>query len=153
MAWRRQPNSHNNGCWLVYLTEFPVSSLSSILNLSHIATALGPSAAPSNVRATSTSSTITVQWEMVPCIHRNGEITGYSVRYGVQGQSTQTTTVSGGDTTMTTIEGVMSSTTYSIEAAAVNSVDTGPYSETVMIETPQSKWAWNNIFVVDHNTD
>ena len=49
-------------------------------------------------------------------------------------------TVSEGDTTMTTIEGVMSTATYSIEVAVVNSVDTGPYSEAVMIETPQSKW-------------
>ena len=67
--------------------------------------------------------------------------------YGVQGQGTQTMTVSGGDTTMTTIEGVMSSTTYSIEVAAVNSVDTGPYSEAVIIDIPQSKWGWNS----DHN--
>ena len=82
---------------------------------------------------------------MVPCVHRNGEITGYSVRYGVQGQSTQTMHVSGGNTTMTTIQGVMSPTTYSIEVAAVNSVDTGPYREAVMIETPQSKWNSENI--------
>ena len=98
-----------------------------------------PSAAPSDVRATSKSSSITVQWGEVDCIHRNGEITGYSVRYGVQGQSTQTMTVSGGDTTMTTIQGLMSSTTYSIEVAAVNSVDTGPYSDPMAVETPRSK--------------
>ena len=97
-----------------------------------------PSAAPSNVRATSTSSAITVQWEMVPCIHRNGEITGYSVRYGVQGQSTQTMSVSGGNTTMASIR-IITSTTYSIEVAAVNSVDTGPYSDPITEETPQSK--------------
>ena len=94
-----------------------------------------PSAAPSNVRATSTSSSITVQWEMVPCIHRNGEITGYSVRYS-GGGSTQTMAVSGGDTTMTTIQGVMSSTTYFIEVAAVNYIDTGPYSDPITVETP-----------------
>ena len=76
---------------------------------------------------------------MVPCIHRNGEITGYSVRYGVQGQSTQTMSVSGADTTETTISDLMSSTTYSIEVAAVNSVDTGPYSDPITVETPQSK--------------
>ena len=72
------------------------------------------------------------------------------MRYGVQGQSIQTMTVSGGDTTMTTIQNVMSSTTYFIEVTAVNSVDTGPYSDPIIEETPRSKWEWN-IFVVDHN--
>ena len=105
-----------------------------ILNLSHTA----PSEPPSNVGATSTSSTITVQWEMVPCIHRNGDITGYSVQY-TGGRSTQTMSVPGGDTLMTTIEGVMSSTNYSIEVAAVNDNLIGKYSDPVIVETLQSK--------------
>ena len=61
------------------------------------------------------------------------------MRYGVQGQSTQTMPVSGGDTAMTTLSNLMSSTTYSIEVAAVNSVDTGPYSDPITVETFQSK--------------
>ena len=90
--------------------------------------------------ATSTSSTITVQWEMVPCISRNGDITGYSVRYTeVESGSTQTVSVPGGDTLMTTIEDVMSSTNYSIEVAAVNDNLIGIYSDPVIVETPQSK--------------
>ena len=95
-----------------------------------------PSAAPSDVSATSTSSSITVQWGAVDCIHRNGDITGYSVRYGVQGNgSTQTVNVSGGDATMTTISGLMASTNYSIEVAAVNNAGTGNYSDAVISET------------------
>ena len=75
-----------------------------------------------------TSSSITVQWGAVNCIQRNGDITGYSVRYGVQGDgSTQTVSVSGGDTSETTISGLDSSTNYAIEVAAVNSVGTGKY--------------------------
>ena len=56
-----------------------------------------PSAAPNSVGVSEvTSSSITVQWGAVPCIHRNGEITGYSVQYGVVGSgSTQTISVSG----------------------------------------------------------
>ena len=72
-------------------------------------------------------------------MEHNGEITGYSVRYGVQGQATRTMPVSGGRATMTTIHNVMSSTTYSIEVAAVNYIDTGPYSDPITVETPQSK--------------
>ena len=69
------------------------------------------------------------------CIHRNGKITGYSVRYGVQGQSIQTTSVLGADVTETTISSLLPSTTYSIEVAAVNSADTGPYSDPITTET------------------
>ena len=80
-----------------------------------------------------TSSSITVQWGAVDCIHRNGDITGYSVRYEAQGSgSTQTVSVSGGGATVTTISGLTASTQYSIEVAAVNSADTGVYSDAIM---------------------
>ena len=94
-----------------------------------------PSAAPTSVSVSEvTSSSITVQWGAVDCIHRNGDITGYSVRYGVQGSAVGDRTVemvSGGDTTQTTISGLTPSTTYSIEVAAVNSAGTGVYSNAV----------------------
>ena len=89
-----------------------------------------PSAAPTSVIASSTSNSITVQWEAVNCIHRNGDITGYTVRYGVQGNgSTQTASVSGGGATTRLISGLESSTNYSVEVAAVNSAGTGVYSD------------------------
>ena len=58
-----------------------------------------PSAALTSVRESGvTSFNITVQWGEVDCIYHNGDITGYSVQYGVQGSgSTQTRDVSGGD--------------------------------------------------------
>ena len=53
------------------------------------------------------------------CIHCNGDITGYSVWYGVEGSgSTQTMSVSGGSVTEATISGLTPSTTYSVEVAA-----------------------------------
>ena len=80
-----------------------------------------------------TYSSITVQWGAVDCIHRNGDITGYSVRYGVQGSgSTQTVSVSGGGATQTVISGLTASTTYTIEVAAVNSAGTGVHSNAIM---------------------
>ena len=96
-----------------------------------------PSAPPSDVTVTDvTSSTITVQWGEVPCIHQNGAITGYSVQYGVMGSgSTQTMTVSGASTTQTTITGLNPSTTYSIQVAAVNSAGTGEYSDPITAMT------------------
>ena len=100
-----------------------------------------PSAPPPGVTVTGvTSSTITAQWESVTCIHQNGEITGYSVQNGVMGSgSTETMTVLGASTTQTTITGLMSSTTYSIQVAAVNSAGTGVYSDPETAETLPSE--------------
>ena len=93
-----------------------------------------PSAAPISVSVSVVNSTaITVQWEMVPCIHRNGDITGYSVRYTGDG-SAQDTFVIGGGATMITISDLRSSAAYVIEVAVVNSDGTGVYS------APQSKY-------------
>ena len=86
-----------------------------------------PSAAPTSVSVSEvTSSSITVQWGAVDCIHRNGDITGYSVRYGVQGSgSTQTESVSGGGATTRFISGLESITNYSVQVAAVTSAGSG----------------------------
>ena len=86
-----------------------------------------------------TSSSITVQWGAVPCIHRNGDITGYSVQYGVLGSgSILVISVSGGSVTQVTISNLISSTFYSIQVAAVNSEGTGISSELVFSETSSS---------------
>ena len=96
-----------------------------------------PSAPPTAVSTSDvTSSSITVQWGAVDCIHRNGDITGYSVRYGVQGSgSTQTESVSGDTTTEATISGLASGTNYDIQVAAVNSAGTGVYSDPLTVLT------------------
>ena len=87
-----------------------------------------PSAAPNPVSVSAvTSSTITVQWGPVECIHRNGDITGYSVRYRVAPDGpTQDMTVSDNEVT---IMNLMSSTTYSIQVRAVNGDLLGPFSD------------------------
>ena len=87
-----------------------------------------PSATPNSLSVSEvTTSSITVQWEAVDCIHHNADnITGYSVQYGVQGsRSTETMIFSG---TEATISGLTSSTSYTIKVAAVNSVGVGEYS-------------------------
>ena len=90
-----------------------------------------PSSPPTCVSTTEvTSFSITVLWGPVDCIHRNGDITGYSVRYGVQGSGgTQTVSISGSAVTETTISGLDFSTNYSIEVAAVNNAGIGTYSD------------------------
>ena len=92
-----------------------------------------PSGPPTSVSGTSTSTTITVQWGAVDCIHRNGDITGYSVRYREMGSgSTQTVNVSGYSYT---ISNLTSSTTYSIQVTAENSVGSGVYSDHLIVHT------------------
>ena len=89
-----------------------------------------------------TSSSITVQWGPVNCREQNGDITGYSVRYGVQGsgEGDKTVVMVTGDSSggMYEITELTSSTTYSIEVAAVNRNGTGPYSAPVVVGTHQS---------------
>ena len=84
---------------------------------------------------------ITVQWGPVDCIHRNGDITDYSVWYGEVGSAEGERTVveiCGG---MYTISGLSPATAYTVEVAAENSAGLGPYSEPVNIETPDSECA------------
>ena len=95
-----------------------------------------PSAAPSFVSVSDvTASSTTVQWSAVDCIHHNGDILGYSVRYGVVGsESTHILllSVSGSDIKELSM---VSNTTYEVDVAAVNIVGTGSFSEKISIMT------------------
>ena len=73
------------------------------------------------------------------CRHRNGEIVGYSVRYGEEGRRIVVSGDSSGGTT--TISELMKQTVYTVEVAARTSAGTGVgvYSELQTIETPDSK--------------
>lgn len=100
-----------------------------------------PSAAPNFVRVSEvTSSSITVEWGEVDCIHQNAEITGYSVQYSVkESMSTESISVSGRAATGATITALRQSTIYLIRVAAVNAVGIGIYSDPLETETYQSK--------------
>ena len=119
-----------------YTITVTASNTAGSSNVSNTVTAMtleaAPSAPPSSVSATVESSTsITVQWGEVPCIHQNGVITGYSVQYEVMGSGdTQTVAVDGAAATETAITGLTPSTTYSISVAGVNQL-IGVYSSTV----------------------
>ena len=73
------------------------------------------------------STTITIQWGSLQCIDQNGDITGYSVRY--EAEAVNVTGDSSGGTY--TIPGLLSSTNYSIQVAAMNGAGTGDYSAAV----------------------
>ena len=95
---------------------------------------VAPTDPPTPVSASSSSTSITVQWGPVDCIHRNGDITGYSVQYGEMGsESTQTVNVT--EETSKTISGLSTSTNYTYQVAARNSAGLGPYSDLQTIHT------------------
>ena len=91
------------------------------------------SAPPTNISISDvTNSSITVQWGPVICVHRNGDITGYSVQYGVQGSgSTQNVSISGGAIFEATISELEHGTSYAVKLAATTSAGIGVYSDTV----------------------
>ena len=98
-----------------------------------------PSAAPTNVNVYAMNHTaITVQWETVPCIEQNGDITNYTVTVLESGEMERVEDVDG-NVNEVIISGLTQSTTYSIQVAAVNSQGTGPYSDIVVINTPDSE--------------
>ena len=94
-----------------------------------------PSGAPENVREVEvTSTSITIQWDQVPCIEQNSEITGYIVRYSNSTGETQMAAVQ--NSQMFTASGLTPNTAYSFQLVAVSSNDdVGPYSSPLEIST------------------
>ena len=74
------------------------------------------------------------------CRRRNGEITGYFVRYGEEGGGQRYKFLSGDSSGgMTTLIGLTKQTVYTVEVAARTSGGTGVYSQPQNIETPDSE--------------
>ena len=94
-----------------------------------------PSSPPRSLtRVAATPNSITVQWEEVDCLHRNGAITGYVVRAVRDGRE-EGTTRAGGDDRRATVCSLTPSSQYIVQVAAVNSAGTGPYSPYTVYET------------------
>ena len=77
-------------------------------------------------------SSITVHWGEVPCLHRNGQITGYRVKAVRNGMTEKSINVA---TRQATISGLSPSTLYTVQVAADNGAGTGPYSTGINIRT------------------
>ena len=89
---------------------------------------LAPTGRPTSVtNGTITSNSITVKWEEVACLDRNGEITGYTARAMTSGRIEGTAAVNGSEM-KATITGLTPSTQYIVQVAAVNSAGSGPFS-------------------------
>ena len=76
--------------------------------------------------STVTSTSITVVWEEIGCIDRNGRITSYDVTYGVLGEAMMT--MSNISERSFTADDPRPFTSYTFQVRGVNSVGSGPYS-------------------------
>ena len=90
---------------------------------------LAPAAAPQNLSSTTLSDTaIRMQWEEVPEIDQNGEITLYEVRIDpARFQDASYENVSGSEL-MLVVDGLEEFVEYSFTVRAYTSVGTGPFS-------------------------
>ena len=97
-----------------------------------------PTGYPRSIRrGTVTPNSVTVHWEEVDCLDRNGAITGYVAHALSNGREEGTASV-GGDDREATISGLTPSTQYIVQVAAVNSAGTGPYSPIALYGTEGS---------------
>ena len=82
---------------------------------------------------TMTSRSISMFWDAIDCIDRNGEITGYTVEFweedgaGIPGEVVNQTTF--------TASGLTPHTNYTFRVAGVNSNGIGPFTEPITILT------------------
>ena len=115
-------------CCICFLTNHPLSVYTEA------------AVAPSNVSATTTSSTaISVEWEGLPqCELVNGLIVKYRVVYRAETGGVQSTEQSGtwDSSSNVSLSGLTPSTNYFIQVAAVNEEgDVGQYSHTISVRT------------------
>ena len=111
---------------------------------------LVPSGAPQAVLAVATGSTsIFVQWDRVSCIHRNSEITGYTISYTRSGGNMHIMGTTRSDRAYT-ITGLNETTIYTIMVAAdTNGVTTGLFSDPIDVAT-FGKDSLNLLIIVVH---
>ena len=96
-----------------------------------------PTAPPADINSYDVvPKSFSIRWEMVPCIHRNGDITGYSVQ--IEGNGTmETRPVTGANVLMTSFTGLLADTHYTVAVAGENSISVGVYGY-ITVTTPQS---------------
>ena len=81
------------------------------------------------------TTSITIEWNELNCTDRNGDITGYRVRYGPTSTPSQRqiANISDPGRRMFTVDRKFITLSYDFEVAAVNVNGTGPYSTPPLI--------------------
>ena len=76
-------------------------------------------------------------WGTVPCQHQCGPITGYRLRYSINGTDGYTVNIMGDSSRQYKFTQLTQFTEYSVQVAAVNDGGTGPYSTLLTVKTLQ----------------
>ena len=129
----------NSSCTISVVAVYDGIGMSNTVSSSTSTLTLGitsaPTSAPEGLKNLLKEKTsLTVQWETVPCPNQRGPITGYRLRYS-NGTSIVNTTGEGSRQHVLT--GLTPFTSYSVQVAAVNAGGTGPYSTALTVETLQ----------------
>ena len=115
-----------------------------ILSLSHSA----PDGAPREVTANVTGpTTVALSWQAPHMDEHNGRLLSYTLEYSISGSPDAAQEISvpvdssGGGNQERVVEGLQPYTTYQFRVRAVNEVGEGPFSNPVVIITPEDgKW-------------
>ena len=94
-----------------------------------------PTDSPMPREGTVTAISITIQWDELPCLERNGEITSYVVEARISGTLIRTVNIDDGSAREATVPGLNPSTEYTVSLQPVNSAGSGPI-RSIAIETP-----------------
>ena len=107
-----------------------------------------PTDSPMPREGTVTTRSITIEWDELACIDRNGEIIGYIVEARAGGTLIRTMNVNDGSAREATVSGLNPSTAYTVSLQAVNSADSGPI-RSIAIETPgESVWFTVTYYII-----
>ena len=89
-----------------------------------------PTGAPRDVVPSTTSRSVSVSWDAIDCIERNGVITGYTVEFQEQGGARIPGEVVG---QTFTANGLTPQVNHTFRVAGVNRNGTGPFTDIITI--------------------
>ena len=99
-----------------------------------------PTDSPMPREGTVTANSITIEWDELPCLDRNGVITSYIVEARAGGTLIITVNVNDGSAREATVSGLTPSTAYTVSLQAVNSAGTGPIRSIAIETSGESVW-------------
>ena len=104
-----------------------------------------PTGSPQNIAFFVTSRSVSVSWNEIECIERNGMITNYTVEFSSLGGSVIPGVLMVDERPRFTANGLTPFTNYTFRVAGINSIGTGPFSDLITIQTVEdSKAAWHS---------
>ena len=99
-----------------------------------------PTDSPMPREGTVTARSITIEWDELACLDRNGVITSYIVEARTSGEADRTVNVNDGSAREATVSGLTPSTAYTVTLQAVNSADSGPIRSIAIETAGESVW-------------